>query len=71
MTNTIVPSTLPCGMPLRILAQVDNLPFTTTRCRLSEKKFSIQVRRPPFMPYVSAHKRKLSVKLPKLLSINF
>ncbi|KAK2151927.1 hypothetical protein LSH36_345g00012 [Paralvinella palmiformis] len=36
-------STLPCGyMPLGIPDQVDNLPFTTTRFPLPERKFSVQ-----------------------------
>ena len=35
MTNRIGQSTLPCGVSLRIPAQVDNLPFTTTRCHLA------------------------------------
>ena len=41
MTNRIGPSTLPSGMPLRIPAQVYNLPFTTTCCCLPERMFSI------------------------------
>ncbi|KAK2139417.1 hypothetical protein LSH36_1801g00019 [Paralvinella palmiformis] len=54
MMNKIDPSTLPCGMSLRISAHVDNLLFNTTCYCLPEKNFSIQVRRPPFMSYASS-----------------
>ncbi|KAE8613809.1 hypothetical protein XENTR_v10007876 [Xenopus tropicalis] len=37
------PRTDPCGTPLTTLAQLENVPFTTTLCTLSFSQFSIQL----------------------------